>query len=332
YTSQLQNIGSTSNKGLEFQLNATPITNKEFQWNSNFNISFNRNTVESLGGVEELQRNSGWQGSDGANDYLVKVGQPVGLMYGFRTDGWYQIEDFTYNAATGAYTLKPGVPNATFMTGPVRPGTMKVKDLNGDGIISIDGDRTILGNANPDYIGGWNNQFAYKNFDLGVFMNWVVGNEIYNANKIEWTDASFPNLNVLGVMRNRWTNIDAQGNFVTDPTELAKLNANAQIWSPNRAQRYYLTDYAIEDGSFLRFNNITLGYTIPKSLASRAKISSLRVFATVNNLATITSYTGFDPEVSTRRPGSGGDPLTPGVDFAGYPRTKTWVFGINLNF
>lgn len=328
YTSQIQNLGSTSNKGLEFQINATPISKKDFQWSSNFNLSFNKNKVESLGPVDQLERSAGWQGSDGANDYLVKVGQPIGLMYGFKTDGWYKIEDFDYNATTGAYTLKAGVPNSTFISGPVRPGTMKIKDINGDGKISTDGDRTVLGNANPKFIGGWNNQFGYKNFDLSVFVNWVVGNDIYNANKIEWTDGSFPNLNLLSVMEDRFTNIDAQGNLVTDPAALAKLNANAKIWSPNNANRFFLTDYAIEDGSFLRLNNITLGYTLPKSAVQRVKISSVRLYATVNNLATFTNYSGFDPEVNTRR----SDPLTPGVDFAGYPRTKTWVFGANITF
>lgn len=328
YTSQIQNIGSTSNRGVEFQVNATPVSKKDFQWNSNFNLSFNKNKVESLGPVSQLERSAGWQGSDGANDYLVKVGEPVGLMYGFVTDGWYVIDDFDYNPATGAYTLKAGVPNATFITGPIRPGTMKVKDLNGDGIISTDDDRKVVGDATPDFIGGWNNQFAYKNFDMSIFLNWVVGNDIYNANKIEWTEAYYPNLNVLEVMKDRWTNIDANGNLVTDPAALAKLNENAKIWSPNRSNRFFLTDDAVEDGSFLRFNNITLGYTLPKSILQRIKISNLRLYATVNNLATITGYSGYDPEVTTRL----ADPLTPGVDFAAYPRTKTWVFGANITF
>ena len=249
-------------------------------------------------------------------------------MYGFVTDGFYTIDDFNYNATTSAYTLKQGIPNASFISGPVRPGVMKIKDLNGDGLITTDADRQVLGNANPKFIGGWNNQLAYKNFDFSVFFNWVVGNDIYNANKIEWTDGSFPNLNLLDVMRERWRNIDDAGNWVTNPSELAKLNENAKMWTPNNSNRFFLTDYAIEDGSFLRLNNLTVGYTLPKSAVQRIKISSVRLYATVNNLLTITNYSGYDPEVSTRR----SDPLTPGVDFAGYPRTKTWVFGANINF
>lgn len=327
YTSQIQNIGSTSNRGIEFQLNTTPVSKRGFTWSSNFNISFNRNRVESLGGVTQIERNSGWQGSDGVPDYLVKVGQPIGLMYGFVTDGFYKVDDFTYNSTTQTYTIKPGIPvNGVY--GVPQPGMLKWKDLNGDGQITSDGDRQVIGNANPDFTGGWNNQFTYKNFDLNVFVNFVVGNDIYNANKVEWTDGAFPNLNMLDIMRNRWTNIDANGVRVTDPTALAKLNEGATIWSPVRVQRWWLHSWAVEDGSYLRVNNISLGYTLPKSITAKAKISSLRLYGTVNNLKTFTDYTGYDPDVTTRR----SDPLTPGVDFAGYPRARTYVFGVNVTF
>jgi TonB-dependent starch-binding outer membrane protein SusC len=155
-----------------------------------------------------------------------------------------------------------------------------------------------------------------------------VGNDIYNANKIEMTDGSLPNLNMLKFMENRWKNLDDAGNIVTDPTALAALNANATIWSPVTVQRYWLHSWAVEDGSFLRINNVTLGYTLPKTLLKKVKISNFRVYGTVNNLATFTKYTGYDPEVNTRR----SDPLTQGVDFAGYPRAKTWVIGVNFTF
>ena len=328
YTTQLQNVGSTSNKGVEFQVNAVAVQNKNFSWTSNFNVSFNRNKVESLGGLTQQTRNSGWQGSDGADDYLVKVGEPIGLMYGFVTDGWYKIEDFDYNATTATYTLKTGIPNATNISGALRPGALKIKDINGDGLITTDGDRSVIGNANPKFSGGWNNQFAYKNFDLSVFVNFVVGGDIYNANKIEWTDGTFPNLNLLSIMNDRWRNINDQGQLVTDPAELAKLNTNTKIYSPVSSQRYFLRSDAIEDGSFLRLNNITLGYTLPTALSKKIKLSVFRVYATVNNLAVISDYSGFDPEVTARRT----DPLTPGVDFGAYPRSKTWVFGVNVTF
>jgi TonB-dependent starch-binding outer membrane protein SusC len=328
YSSQLQNVGSTSNRGIEFQVNGDLIKKRDFTWTSNFNISFNKNRVESLGGLAQQTRNSGWQGSDGADDYLVKVGEPVGLMYGFVADGWYKIEDFDYNATTQVYTLKAGVPNATNISGSMRPGALKIKDLNGDGLITTDGDRQVIGNATPDFVGGWNNQFAYKGFDLSVFVNFVYGNDVYNANDIEWTDGTFPNLNILAKMKDRWRNIDAAGNLVKDPAALAALNTNAQIWSPVNSQRYFVKSTQIEDGSFLRLNNITMGYSLPLAWTSRIKIQNLRVYATVNNLKVFTKYSGYDPEVATRN----SDPLTPGVDFAAYPRAKVFVFGVNATF
>jgi TonB-dependent starch-binding outer membrane protein SusC len=328
YTSQLQNIGATSNRGVEFQLGATPVSNKDFSWNSNFNISFNKNRVESLGGVNSITRNSGWQGSDGVDDYLVEVGRPAGLMYGFITDGFFQVSDFDYNSSTQTYTLKTGIPfNGVY--GTPQPGMLKWKDLNGDGSITADGDRTVIGDANAKFSGGWSNQFTYKNFDMSVFVNFVVGNDIYNANKIEWTDGAFSNLNMIDIMKDRFTYIDpSTGYRVTDPAALAKLNANAKIWTPVRVQRWWLHSWAVEDGSYLRINNLTFGYTLSKELLSKMKIQNLRIYGTVNNLATITGYSGYDPDVTARR----SDPLTPGVDFAAYPRSRTWVFGVNVTF
>jgi TonB-linked SusC/RagA family outer membrane protein len=330
YTTQLQNLGSTSNRGIEFQINAIPVSGKDFTWNTNFNISFNRNKVENLGGVNQITRNSGWQGSDGVDDYLVKVGEPAGLMYGFNTEGFYPIEDFNYNA--GVYTIKPGVAN-NGVYGTAQPGMLKWRDVSGpqgvpDGVITADYDRTVIGDANPKFTGGWNNQLTYKNFDLSVFVNFVYGNDLYNANKIEWTDGAFPNLNMLNDMKDRFTFINDQGVRVTDPKELAALNENAKIWTPVRVQRWWLHSWAVEDGSYLRINNLTFGYSLPKPVISKIKLSAFRVFATVNNLATLTSYSGYDPDVTARR----NDPLTPGVDFAAYPRSRTWVFGINVTF
>lgn len=327
YTTQLQNVGATSNKGIEIQLNATPVQKKMLTWSSNFNIAFNKNKVESLGGLPFQTRNSGWQGSDGVDDYIVQVGQPVGLMYGFVTDGFYSIDDFNYNATTQTYTIKTGIAvNGVY--GAPQPGSLKWKDLNGDGVITADKDRQVIGNANPKFTGGWGNQFTVGNFDLSVFVNFVVGNDIYNANKLEWTDGAFPNLNTLDIMKDRFTYISPSGIRVTDPAELAKMNANAKIWTPVRVQRWWLHSWAIEDGSYLRFNNITMGYTLPKRMLDKMKIANLRVYGTVNNLATISNYSGYDPDVTSRR----SDPLTPGVDFAAYPRAKTWLFGVNVTF
>lgn len=328
YTDQIQNVGSISNRGIELQLSANPVTKKNFSWSTSFNISFNKNRIENLGGVNDITKASGWQ-VGGEQDYIVRVGMPVGQMFGYTTDGWYKIEDFDYNATSGVYTLKAGVASNQVQVGfAPQPGTLKFKDLNGDGIIDDQNDKTIIGDANPKFTGGWNNQFTYKGFDMSVFVNFVVGNDIYNANKIEFTNSDFININNLALNNGRWRTIDANGVKVTDPVALAALNANATIWRPNSAQRWPLHTWAIEDGSFLRISNVSLGYTLPTKVLSKIRISNFRLFATVNNLATITNYTGFDPDVNTRR----SDPLTPGVDFAGYPHSRIWTFGFNVTF
>lgn len=327
YSTQLRNVGATSNRGLEIQLNANIVKGKAFNWNSSFNMSFNRNRVESLGGITQQTRNSGWQGSDGADDYLVRVGDPIGQIYGFVTEGWYKTSDFDYNTTTKVYTLKAGVPSSASISGTIRPGALKIKDINGDGLITTD-DRTIIGNAMPKFSGGWNNQFAYKGFDLSVFVNFVFGNDVYNANNIEWTDGSFSSLNTLAKVKDRYRNIDDNGNLVTAPEQLDALNVNAKTWTPVNSNRFFVKSTDIEDGSFLRLNNITLGYTLPTLVSSRIRMQQLRVFATANNLMVFTKYSGFDPEVTARN----SDPLTPGVDFAAYPRAKVFVFGINASF
>ena len=328
YTTQIKNVGQTSNRGLEFQVSGTVMRSKDFTWTASGNISFNRNRIDDLGPVQQQTTSSGWQGSDGADDYILKVGEPVGLMYGFITDGFYKVEDFNYDAATRIYTLKEGQPNNSTIFGAPQPGTIKLKDLNGDGQVRLENDRTVIGNANPKHIGGLSNQFAYKNFDASIFVNWVYGNDVYNANKTEFTAGFYQNINMLDIMNGRWRTVDDRGVVVKDPVALAALNANAQIWQPITNNRPYLHSWAIEDGSFLRINNVTLGYSLPKDLVKRVKMQNARFYATVNNLATLTGYSGFDPEVNARR----FNPLTPGVDFAAYPRARTYVFGVNLTF
>ncbi len=327
YTLQQQNIGTTSSKGLEFQLNAAIVAKKNFTWDASFNASIGRVKVESLGdGLDYYFRNSGWGFSNSPVDYIVRPGDFIGSMWGFTTDGFYTLDDFDY--AGGVYTLKTGIANNQSYTSLApQPGRMKFKDLNNDGNINEE-DRSIIGVAQPKVFGGLNQQFRYKNFDLSVFINYQFGNDVYNANKLEFTSGYQPNANLLSIMNNRWTNIDAAGNVVTDPTELAKLNANASVWTPSTTSTsFILHSWAVEDGSFVRINNITLGYTLPAGVLKRIGFQTARIYGTVNNLAVFTNYSGYDPEVSTRR----GTPETPGVDYSAYPRSRAFVFGINLS-
>ena len=330
YASQLQNIGSTENKGWEFQLNAVLIQKKAFTWNANFNISFNQNKIVSLATNQtSFLTNSSWGVSGQPADYIAKVGDPVGEMYGFVTDGFYKVTDFDYNSTAKTYTLKAGVVTDASIIGPPQPGMLKLKDLNGDGVVDINNDRTVIGHANPKFQGGLNQQFVYKNFDASIFINFVYGNDIYNANKIEFTNGYTPNSNLLAIMQDRWRTVDATGAVVTDPTALTALNANAKIWRPlTSSGAFYLHSWAIEDGSFLRINNVSFGYTIHSKSLQNLHISRLRVYTTVNNLAIFTKYSGYDPEVNV----SPTNPLTPGLDYSAYPKSRTFLVGVNVSF
>ena len=327
YQIQMQNVGTTTSKGIEIQLSAGLIARKNFTWDANFNASFGRVKVGSLGdGLDYYFRNSGWGFSNSPADYIVRPGDYIGSIWGFTTDGFYTLDDFDYNS--GVYTLKSGIAdNQSFTSLAPQPGRMKFKDIDGDGSITED-DKGIIGVAQPKVFGGLNNQVRYKNFDLSVFVNYQFGNDVYNANRLEFTSGYQGNANLLAIMNNRWRTVDAAGQVVTDPVALAKLNANASIWSPSTTSTsFVLHSWAVEDGSFVRINNVTLGYSLPASLIRRAGLQSARIYGTVNNLAVFTNYSGYDPEVSTRR----GSPETPGVDYSAYPRSRAFVFGINLS-
>lgn len=327
YSTQLRNVGATSNRGLELQATATAVQTKNFVWTTSANMSFNRGRVESLGPLQALPpQYSGWASTAISSDYLVQVGQPVGLMYGYVTDGWYTTDQFT-GYANGQWVPKSDVVSDQGVIGAaIAPGALRLKDINNDGVVN-EQDRTVIGNANPKFTGGLNQQFSYKNFDASIFLNFVYGNDVYNANKIEFTSFLAQNTqsNGLGILADRYRTIDANGQLITDLATLDAVNQNAKLWSP--PHQLLVHSWAIEDGSFLRVNNVTFGYTLPKALISRAKLTQLRFYVTLNNLYTFTKYSGYDPEVNTRR----STPLTPGVDYAAYPRSRAFLFGLNLS-
>lgn len=340
YSTQLQNIGKTSNKGVEIQLNAAVVKKTDgFNWNANFNISFNKNKILQLGtGQKFFFPAASWGVSGQPTDYIERIGDPVGAMWGLVTDGFYKVDDFNYNTSTGVYTLKTGVVTNVGIIGPVQPGSIKFKDLNGDGVIDLNNDRTIIGNPTPKFTGGLNQQFTWKNWDMSLFVNFSYGNDIYNANKIELTNGYSNNSNMLALMQRRWKVVTPSGQTAQwvngnnvlgiPPDQLAALNANATIWQPLRsAGAFYPHSWAIEDGSFLRFNNVTIGYSFPAKKLAGTMLSKIRFYLTANNLAIITSYSGYDPEVSVRN-----NPLTPGLDYSAYPKSRSFIFGINATF
>ena len=337
YSTQFQNLGAIRNRGVEIVVNSTNIRTNDFTWSTDFNIAFNRSKVLDLYGNEQSYFIEDYNGRIG---YKIEVGKPLGQYYGYQYEGIYTTDDFTQNE-DGTYTLKPGIP---YLKGSVRsnvkPGDVKYKcvagevDDEGNPVFSVN-DFTEIGHAAPKFTGGINNTFRYKGFDLTVFMNFVVGNEVFNMSTQRFIGPYKANQNTITDMLNRFTLIDPQtGKESTDLTRLAALNphqySGSVLWNISSNNKNAISDkcsYYLEDGSYLRFSTITLGYTLPKAWTQKAKINNARVYCTLNNICTITGYSGYDPEVS-----ASSSALTPGVDNSSYPRAKSWVLGLNLTF
>ena len=357
YDSQYQNVGSTRNRGVELTLNMPLVQTKDFSLNIGGNISYNQNRVTSLGGLESIMAQSYWASTEIGNDYIVQVGQPLGNMYGYVSDGFYTVDDFTWNGSQ--WVLNEGVPDASGVIGGdyLRPGAPKYKDLltvpvykvdeDGNAVLDKDGnqvidhyvgdgkitaaDRKIIGNAMPDFTGGFNFSGYFKGFDFSANFNFMIGNQVYNANKVEFTSSrKYYNRNLINMMDvdNRWTNINWEtGELVNDPATLQAMNEGKTMWNPAIGTAVF-SDWAVEDASFLRLQTVTLGYTLPEKLNQKVHIRKLRVYVTGTNLFCLTKYSGYDPEVDTRR----ATPLTPGVDYSAYPKSRGFVAGVNLTF
>ena len=330
YDSQYQNVGSTRNRGIELTLNAPLISKKDFSLNIGGNIAYNINRVTDLGGLEAIMAQSYWASTEIGDDYIVQVGQPLGNMYGYLNDGMYSVDDFTWDGAK--WVLNEGVADASSVIGAtyMRPGALKLKDITGDGKVTV-ADRQVIGNASPDFTGGFNlSGYAYG-FDFSANFNFMIGNQVYNANKIEFTSSrKYYNRNLLNVMDvdKRWTNIDWNtGELITDAATLKSVNAGRTMWNPAVGSAVF-SDWAVEDASFLRMQSATIGYTLPEDLTKKIHIRKLRLYVTGTNLFCLTKYSGYDPEVDTRR----STPLTPGVDYSAYPKSIGFVAGINLTF
>jgi len=333
YNTQYRNVGETQNKGFEATLNYTAFNTKDFGLDFSFVIGFNKNKIVNLGSLTEgYTKATSWQNTEVGADYIVKPGMSVGQMYGFVTDGRYEVSDFeSYNGSK--WVLKPGVADATDIIGPdaVRPGGLKLKNVDGseDNRIS-ESDKAIIGDANPVHTGGFTINARYKQFDLSTNFTWSYGNDIYNADKIEFTSPTkyeFRNMSTIMKSGERWTNLAPDGSIVNDPTLLAQMNANTTMWSPFMSKSVFHS-WAVEDGSFLRLSTVTLGYTVPKSLTQKIRMQNLRFYLTAYNLFCLTNYSGFDPEVDTRR----NYRVTPGVDYSAYPKSRQYILGVNLTF
>jgi TonB-linked SusC/RagA family outer membrane protein len=333
YSYQYRNIGQTENRGVELNINYVAIDKKDYGLSFDFNIGFNKNRINSLGSLDQLVTQAYWN-SEVLADYIVCVGGAIGEMYGYVSDGRYEVDDFErYDAASDTWILKNGQPTySDILDAKIRPGSIKLKDVAGNDNKITTADKQVIGNANPLNNGGFSINGRAYGFDLSAQFNWSYGNDVYNANKIEYTSSSKHNYrNMIDIMGEgeRWTNLLPDGTITNDPDQLKALNANTKLWSPYM-KNFILTDWAVEDASFLRLNTLTLGYTIPKSLSGKLKMQSLRFYASAYNVFCLTNYTGFDPEVSTRS--SSEDMPTPGVDYAAYPKSRQFLFGLNLTF
>ena len=271
----IQNVGSMENKGMEFTLNTVNIKNIDFSWNTNFNISFNKSKVLELKYKPFIDAASI---PSAGNLVRFAAGQPISSFFGYKYGG---------------------VDSAT--------GEIIYKDLDGDGKFNA-GDRTFIGDPNPDYTFGFTNNFTYKNWYMDVLVTASQGNDIYNASRFELEMMDdHKNQSTRGL--DRWMNPG-------DITNVPKANAaNAKISS----------DRFIEDGSFVKLKSVTLGYNFIKPIKG---ISKLNVYVTGQNLYTWTNYSGFDPEVNAFASTNG----VLGIDYGTYPQVRTFVFGLKANF
>ena len=337
YQFQYRNMGSVLNQGIEVSLSFVLFEKKNFGMTLSGNISLNQNRVLSLGGLDKIEAETTWASSEIGPDYIVQAGQPLGNMYGYISDGRYSADDFTYDDAKGKWVANAGVVDASAIIGNTyfRPGAMKIKDISGpdgtpDGKIDSY-DKTVIGNALPLGTGGFSLTGYLYGFDFAANFNYVFGNDIYNANKVEFSHSrKYYRRNLLKSMSTdkRWTNVDWNtGELITDAAVLNEVNAGTTMWSPAVGNAVF-TDWAVEDGSFLRLSSATIGYTLPEKITMKARIQRLRFYVSGTNLFCLTKYSGYDPEVDTRR----ATPLTPGVDYSAYPKSIGFVVGLNLTF
>ena len=345
YQEQFQNLGQTTNKGIEFTVDGTMLQGKDYSLGMNFNIAFNKNNVDFLYGDPEntplISSSNAMTGNDfGRDNYRTFVGKEIGLIYGYKVDGAYSFDDFTFNHGTNRWELNSNVVDCREVFSSsgnyFGPGHIKIKDLNGDDNIDADNDRTVIGHALPKFTGGFSLNGQWKGFDLAAMFNFSYGNDVLNANKMDYTTYTgskrHQNMSTLMNLSDRFTTIDPVTGFNiyhdkhANPELLKELNKNAKIWHPLE-NGMATTDWAVEDGSFLRFSNLTIGYTLPRPLIQKVGLQNLRVYGTVNNLYVWTKYSGQDPEVDTS-----GDVLRPGTDLSAYPKARTYLFGLNVTF
>ncbi len=340
YERQMQNIGQVTNKGFDLTINADVLQTKNAYLNANFTLGANKTRIDKLNGTDSIiwTTSPRWSSSD--FDYALKVGDQLGLIYGYVYDGIYGFDEFKMNEQY-EYEPLPGTVNcdALFGTAPGKPKFKNIKDgVDGPDDVNIvnSNDKKIIGNTNPKFSGGFGLSGGWKHFDFTANFNFIYGFDVNNATR--YTLSSFENnrnnyYNVLadfdGDKRWRYYEETNGDRMVRDSryVDLYKeTNANATLFNPVDIGKKITQSYFIEDGSFLRLQDLTVGYTLPENIVRKVRFSRLRIFVSGYNLFLWTNYTGYDPEVDIQTG------LTPGVDYNRYPRSRSYILGVNASF
>ncbi len=340
YTQQYQNIGQVTNRGFEIAISGDILRGKDYSLSANFNLGANKMVVDKLTGDNKYLYDTHSRSKDGGYNYRLEVGGEVGLLYGFVYDGLYSTDEFYYDVPKATYYPKEGTVSMDNIFdnsqsgAPTLPGKPKFKDLNGDGVID-DHDRTVIGRTTPRLQGGFGLNGQWKNFDFNANFTYFLDFDVYNATAY-YLSSSIDNKNnfknVLGAFADRWRYADGSeclyGNTWMQGAydRYLAMNQGQTRWNPMDLNKDVTMSYFVEDGSFLRCTDITLGYNVPQNFINKAGMSKLRFYASVTNPFIITNYTGYDPEVDVQ---SG---LTPSFDFNRYPRSRSYVFGLNVTF
>ncbi len=325
------NVGSLRNTGVEFTLNTVNIKKKDFEWTSNFVFSLNRNKIISLDTETGTLPKTLQVGSETVTVTNSVVGQPIGQFWGYKVIGRFdEPEDFYYTDANGNVQQVAIPEGSTISESGTWLGDYRFADLNGDGVINND-DQTFIGNPEPKFTFGFGNTFSYKGFDLTFQFSGSYGNDIMNYNR-RYLEITGSTSNLLTTVMDyaRVEKIDPDGpddfrNYhVTNPeTTMPRLYTDSGTNKNNR-----LSDAYIEDGSYIRLQNVSLSYTFPKKWISKLYISNLKLYVNIQNLFTITKYDGYDPEVGSLW----GNALMNGIDYNRYPSPRIYTFGINVSF
>ena len=364
YTRQMQNIGKVQNNGWELTVNGDIVRGKDYVVSANFTLGHNKMTIKKLNATDNIIYNyySGWYSSS-QQDYVLEVGNELGLFYGYKYDGLYTWDEFTYPANENylAVPKNKGVVNGIIIGGTVTdgyennsgngvlsssnsgystlPGKIKIKDLNGDGQID-ENDRTVIGRTTPKWQGGFGLSGQWKDFDFSANFVYMLDFDVYNANAYALSSSSSSQYNFWNAYAkfagsDRWRYTDPvtgeclyKAYYLDDqPNVYRALNANtAKYWNPADVVNNIMLDYFVEDGSFIRCTDVTIGYTLPANLTKKIGINKVRAYVSGSNLFILTKYSGYDPEVDIQ---SG---LTPNMDWCRYPRNRSFSFGLNVTF